>query len=104
MDTKILLKQLEDMASEYHTFLNQSKYDDAPDVISDSKVQQMITRTIAAIERATGRNSVYFEQTKSVLASNMHSWGQLAALIGISESLNHYFPNQTPTPTQPLFL
>jgi len=86
MDTKILLKQLEDIASEYHTYLSQSRHDDASDVISDSKVQQMITRTLAAIERATGKNSVYFEQAKSELTSKNHSWGHLAALIGISES------------------
>ena len=86
MDTKILLKQLEDIASEYHTYLNQSQHDDASDVISDSKVQQMITRTLAAIERATGKNSVYFEQAQSVLNLKDHSWGHLAALIGIAES------------------
>lgn len=86
MDKKILLKQLEDIASEYHTYLNQSQHNDASDVISNSKVQQMITRTLAAIERATGKNSVYFEQAKSVLTSKNHSWGHLAALIGIAES------------------
>ena len=86
MDNKILLKQLEDIASEYHQYLSQSQYDDASDVISDTKVQQMLTRTLAAIERATGKNSVYFEQAKSTLSSKNHSWGHLAALIGIAES------------------
>ena len=86
MDNKIIVKQLEDIASEYHQYLNQSQHDDASDVISNTKVQQMLTRTLAAIERATGKSSVYFEQAKNILASKNHSWGHLAALIGIAES------------------
>ena len=86
MDNKIIVKQLEDIASEYHQYLNQSQHDDASDVISNTKVQQMLTRTLAAIERATGKKSVYFEQAKNIIASKNHSWGHLAALIGIAES------------------
>lgn len=79
-------KQLEDIVAEYYKYLDQSQHDDASDVISSSKVQQMITRTLAAIESATGKNSVYFEQAKSVLSSKNHSWGHLAGLVGIAES------------------
>jgi peptidoglycan/xylan/chitin deacetylase (PgdA/CDA1 family) len=50
------------IASEYYDSKTKSKYDDASDVISDTHAQRLMTRAIAAIERATGKKSVYYEQ------------------------------------------
>jgi len=89
MDVKIqkmLSEQLEKIATEYHQYRNQSRYKDASDVISNTQVRQMKTRALAAIERATGRGSVYFEQAQVALGEKRHDWNHLAALIGIVES------------------
>lgn len=75
--------------NEYNATLEQSKYDDCSDVISEVRVMQMQTRCIAAIERASGRKSVYYEQVTSVQQTNDHLWGQLAHQIGVVDSLLH---------------
>lgn len=49
----------------------------------------MQTRCLTAIERAVGRNSVYYEQAGTVLNTRGHSWGHLAGLIGVADSLLH---------------
>ena len=81
--------ELETLIQEYATARKQSQHDDASDVISDVRVKQMQTRCLAAIERAAGRNSVYFEQAQAILEENDHSWGHLAGQIGVAESLLH---------------
>lgn len=68
---------------------SQSQYADASDVISNVRVTQMQTRCLAAIERAAGRNSVYYEQARAILESPGHSWRHLAGLIGVADSLLH---------------
>ena len=86
MNIKIITDQLEKIAAEYEQYRNKSQHDDASDVISKTQVRQMKTRALAAIERATGRGSVYFEQAQVALGENRHDWDHLAALIGIVES------------------
>jgi hypothetical protein len=55
------------------------------DFISDVRLKQMQTRCFAAIERATGRSSVYYEQAKAIDTSN--AWVHLADLVGVTDSL-----------------
>ena len=81
--------EIQCLIEEYETALKQSKHSDGSDVISDVKVSQMQTRCLAAIERIVGRNSVYYEQAKTILKSGRHQWGHLAGLIGVVESLLH---------------
>ena len=83
----ILMEQLEKIVDEYQLYRKQSQHDDASDVISNMKVCQMKTRAIAAIERAAGRGSVYFEQAQATLNGKGHDWDHLAALIGIVDSV-----------------
>ena len=89
MDSKIqqlFYEQLEELIAEYEQYKAQSKYDDMSDVISLTQAHQMKTRTLAAIERITGRSSVYYEQAQVVLNEVASSYGQLRALIGIVEA------------------
>ena len=81
--------EIEALIQEYDAARKQSQYDDASDVISDVRVKQMQTRCLAAIERAAGRNSVYYEQARAILESRAHSWRHLAGLIGVADSLLH---------------
>ena len=81
--------EIEALIQEYDAARKQSQYDDASDVISNVRVKQMQTRCLAAIERVAGRNSVYYEQARAILESRDHSWGHLASLIGVADSLLH---------------
>jgi len=81
--------EIDTLIQEYAAARQQSQHDDASDVITDVRVRQMQTRCLAAIERAAGRNSVYFEQAKAILETPDHSWGHLAGQIGVADSLLH---------------
>jgi hypothetical protein len=99
MFTKIKLKgiamttsfeeELDGLIQEHRTALSQSRHEDASDTISEGRVFQLQTRCLAAIERAAGRNSIYFEQAKSLLSTKNHAWGHLLGQIGVVESLLH---------------
>jgi hypothetical protein len=85
--------ELEAVVQEYASARERSRDDDASDVISNVGVRKMQTRCLAAIERASGRGSVYFEQAKAILETNDHAWGHLAGQIGVAESLLHDIRN-----------
>lgn len=81
--------ELECLTKEYEQFLSQSKYPDASDVISDVKVNQMLTRCLVAVERAAGNKSTYFKRAMSIEAESGNNWDRLASLIGVVDSLLH---------------
>jgi hypothetical protein len=81
--------ELEALFREYEAACEESEWDDASDVITQVRLKQMQTRCLAAIERATGRTSVYFNQAQAVLNSKTHGYEHLAGLIGIAQSLLH---------------
>jgi len=83
----IFVEQLESIISEYNEYLKKSKYDDGSDVISKTQVRQFQTMALAAIERTVGRGSVYYEKANSILTEKDHSYGHLAGVIGVAESL-----------------
>lgn len=83
----IFIKQLENIVNEYTKYLEQSKYDDGSDVISEALVRQLQTRAIAAIERTSGKSSVYYEKANAVFQENDHIYNKLAGVIGVTESL-----------------
>ena len=82
-------EEIEALIQEYRAARKKSQHDDASDVISNVRVKQMQTRCLAAIERAVGRNSVYYEQAGAILNTNDNSWVHLAGLIGVAASLLH---------------
>jgi hypothetical protein len=81
--------EIEALLQEYEVALKTSKHDDASDVISAVGVMQMQTRCLAAIERATGRGSVYYEKARSILEDENYPHGHLAGLVGVADSLLH---------------
>ena len=80
-------KQLYSVIVEYEAALSQSKYDDASDILSDTRVKDLQTRTIAAIERISGRNSIYFQQATKIDTERGNNWDHLAGQIGVAKSL-----------------
>ena len=85
---KQITKQLSDLSNEYKQLRAKSQYDDASDVISNTEVRRLKTQALSAIERSTGRNSVYYEQAQAVLNKKEHDYKHLASLIGIVDSAN----------------
>ncbi len=58
---KQITKQLTNLSNEYKQFRAKSRHNDASDVISNTEVRRLKTQALSAIERATGRTSVYYE-------------------------------------------
>lgn len=83
----IFIKQLESVINEYTKHIEQSQYDDGSDVISEALVRQLQTRAIAAIERTSGKSSVYYERANAVFQENDHIYNKLAGVVGVTESL-----------------
>ena len=84
---EVFIKQLESIVNEYSEYRGKSKHDDGSDVISNTQVRQFQTRAIAAIERTSGRSSVYFEKANAILQEKDNSYNHLAGVIGVAESL-----------------
>ncbi|MCG8685603.1 MAG: hypothetical protein MI892_12060, partial [Desulfobacterales bacterium] len=63
---KIFMEQLEILLNEYDDCVKRSKYDDASDILSDDDVSRLITRSFAAIERITEKQSIYYKQANSI--------------------------------------
>ena len=80
-------KQLETIISEYEAARAKSIHDDASDVLSNVDVRDLQTRCLAAIERAAGKQSVYYERTAAIEQTNNHAWGYLAEQVGVAKSL-----------------
>ena len=84
---EVFIKQLESIVNEYSEYRGKSEYNDGSDVISNTQVRQLQTRAIAAIERTSGRSSVYFEKANAILQEKHSSYDNLAGVIGVAESL-----------------
>jgi hypothetical protein len=80
-------QQLAKVVTEYESALGRSTHNDASDVLTNTDVRDLQTRCLAAIERAAGRRSVYFERANAVEKERSHVWNYLSAQIGIAKSL-----------------
>lgn len=79
--------ELEAIFNEYEERRKKSQYPDCSDVISTVEVSQFISRCMAAVERSTGKESVYYNQLISVNNLNINLWEKLPLYIGIVKSL-----------------
>lgn len=79
--------ELQGIVREYEAAQKQSEHNDCSDVISDVKVKQLQTRCLAAIARATGRTSVYYEQAVEITKEIGNPYRFLAGQIGVVQSL-----------------
>lgn len=83
-------KELQLIVQAYEDALKRSRHDDASDVLSVSQVSGLITRCVAAIDRAAGRNSKYSERVASDISQKQdHDWNRLARAVGTVEALLH---------------
>ncbi len=80
-------EQLEAVINEYAAIRSRSRHDDASDVLSDIDVRYLQTRCLAAIERASGKDSIYMQRAIAINGMRNHAWGHLAEQIGVARSL-----------------
>ncbi len=83
---KQLVEQLNSIAETYKGLKSQSKYDDLSD-LGNPTAHNLITRSTAAIERASGRDSAYSRQVQEILARKTYDFDKLSMIIGVVESL-----------------
>lgn len=85
---KILVKtQLSSIIKEYEEATSNSEYDDISDVLTLTNVLDLLTRSISAITRASGKKSEYYKLVTEVLQQNDHEWNQLLKVVGIVKAL-----------------
>jgi hypothetical protein len=86
----VLDAQLETIISECHTFVSSAKYDDLSD-LKDPDLSRLTSRIRAALERISGRSSVYTRQYDDIQASfPAYQPGlRLSASVGVVEALRH---------------
>ena len=82
-----LKNQLRAVITDYESALAKSRHSDASDVLTDAQASDLHMRCIAAIERASGRNSTY---NRSVLELNKkvaNIYYNLPRHIGVAKAL-----------------
>jgi hypothetical protein len=83
---KEFVEQLNSIVTTHKGLRSESKYDDLSD-LSNSIAHNLIARSRAAIERASGRDSVYSRQVQEILSRNTYDFDKLSMIIGVVESL-----------------
>ncbi len=81
--------ELEQVLESYRQGLARSQHDDASDGFNISQVSALIARSVAAVERASGRNSKYSQRVSEVLLQKDHDWNRLARAVGVVDALLH---------------
>jgi hypothetical protein len=90
--TKVIdqfLEQLNSIISEYDELKGHSKYDDLSD-LGDTVAYSLMTRSRAAVERTTGKESVYSQQIEEILEIERkytHDFNKLQMILGVVQSL-----------------
>ena len=86
---QVFEQQLADIVSEYDAACARSadRDGDASDVLTHTKVADLRTRCIAAIERASGRASAYCAGVVESRNRKTHDWSRLSVEIGIARAL-----------------
>ena len=81
--------ELQEIIDEYQEVLSRAKHSDASDVLSTLDVSALITRCVAAVERASGRQSQYSLRMTEILSRKYHSgdWSALGYAVGIVQAL-----------------
>jgi len=81
-----MTQQLKELITEYNSLQSQSQYDDLSD-LSDNLLIRLITRSRAAIERISGKQSPYVRQTENLLQKKTYNGSICRQIIGIVDSL-----------------
>lgn len=83
---KELVEQLNSIVTSHKGLRSQSKYDDLSD-LSSPIAHNLIARSRAAIERASGQDSAYSRQVQEILGQKTYDFGKLHMIIGVVEAL-----------------
>ena len=84
--SKQLVEQLNSIVENYNELATESKYDDLSD-LGQKVAHNHTTRSIAAIERSSGRESVYSKQVQEILSRRTHDFDKLSMIVGVVEAL-----------------
>jgi tRNA(Glu) U13 pseudouridine synthase TruD len=87
--TEQFIEQLDSILEYYDSLKSKWRHDDLSD-LGETVAYEPITRSRAAIERISGRESAYFEQLQEILRIErkyVHDFSRLAMIIGIVRSL-----------------
>ena len=79
--------QLEAVITEHAKGIEKSRHEDASDIFSETEINDLQTRCFAAIQRAAGKDSVYYEQAKKIGLRRTHVYNHVAGQIGVAKSL-----------------
>ncbi|MDP9194025.1 MAG: hypothetical protein M3P06_20205 [Acidobacteriota bacterium] len=82
-------EELAKISAEFRAAQAKSHQSDVSDALRVTDVMNLQTRCLAAVERATGKSSVYFKKVSDPHQKPTHEWNRLAAQIGVVESLLH---------------
>ncbi len=86
-----IIKQLDAIIAEYNKLFSNSVYDDLSDLPKMHR-QALITRAVAAIERISGKNSVYSIEVdriyKQIPFLNQHTSSIMGVLLALREDVN----------------
>ena len=78
--------QLVKIVRDFETTAGECKYDDGSDM-KPIVLRELLTRSIAAIERATGKTSDYSQQVSECAGTADYPFEHLANVIGVAKSL-----------------
>jgi hypothetical protein len=78
--------QLEMIVKEYADLKSRCKYDDGSD-IGETVIRDLQTRCFAAIQRASGTDSIYYKKASEIGETNTHVYEHVAGQVGVVKSL-----------------
>ena len=81
-----MTRQLNKIIEEYQSLINRSQYDDLSD-LPDNEIIRLTTRSRAAIERISGKNSAYYRQSEEIIANGGYPGYVCTQVIGVVDSL-----------------
>jgi hypothetical protein len=85
--TNSLESQLEAVITEHADGLSKSQHSDASDIFSETEIRDLQTRCLAAIQRAGGKDSVYYKNAIEIGGRRTHVYDHVAGQIGVAKSL-----------------
>jgi hypothetical protein len=86
MNIQQFVQQLDGLINTFNTLSQSSKYDDLSDKPLPDR-QSLVTRTVAAINRISGSNSVYSKEVARTIKNDPDLHIHMTAIIGIAKAL-----------------
>jgi len=86
MDYEIFISQLDSLIAVYDNMKAKSQYNDLSDFPKPDR-QSLMTRTIAAIHRISGQNSIYSNEVERILKQDPLLHLHTSSIIGVAKAL-----------------